>query len=92
MLVQSKDLSEADGIIVSGIFGAFSGKDEISEEKEEEMKERIREVKESLGLTSLGISDEERVQIVSAMGLTRGHWFKCPRGTTTRILHSYFGK
>ena len=30
----------------------------------------------------LGISDQERVQIVQAMELTKGHWFKCPKGKT----------
>ena len=28
----------------------------------------------------LNISDEERVNIVKAMGMTKGHWFKCPNG------------
>ena len=27
-----------------------------------------------------GISDEERRQIVAAVGLTKGHWYKCPNG------------
>jgi hypothetical protein len=30
--------------------------------------------------TGLGISDVERQQIVKAIGLTQGHWFKCPNG------------
>ncbi len=28
----------------------------------------------------LGISEQERVQIVNALGYPRGHWFKCPNG------------
>lgn len=28
----------------------------------------------------LGISKDEREMIVRAMGLTQGHWFKCPNG------------
>ncbi|XP_071959185.1 NFX1-type zinc finger-containing protein 1-like [Antedon mediterranea] len=27
-----------------------------------------------------GISEEERLQIVKAIGLSKGHWFKCPKG------------
>jgi uncharacterized C2H2 Zn-finger protein len=27
-----------------------------------------------------GITEEERVEIVKAMGLQKGHWFKCPNG------------
>jgi len=30
--------------------------------------------------TGLGISDIERKEIIKAMGLTQGHWFKCPNG------------
>ncbi|XP_057379532.1 NFX1-type zinc finger-containing protein 1-like [Daphnia carinata] len=30
--------------------------------------------------TGLGISDKERREIVSAIGLAQGHWFKCPNG------------
>ena len=30
--------------------------------------------------TPLCISDEERVMILKAMDLTKGHWFKCPNG------------
>ncbi|XP_066288836.1 LOW QUALITY PROTEIN: NFX1-type zinc finger-containing protein 1-like [Branchiostoma lanceolatum] len=29
---------------------------------------------------AIGISDEERVQVVQAMELTQGHWFACPNG------------
>lgn len=30
--------------------------------------------------TGLGISEVERQQIVKAMGLAQGHWYKCPNG------------
>jgi rubrerythrin len=30
--------------------------------------------------TGLGISEDERVMIVKAMGLSQGHWYKCPNG------------
>lgn len=30
--------------------------------------------------TGLGISDKERIEIVRAMGMKQGHWYKCPNG------------
>ena len=30
--------------------------------------------------TGLGISDMERKDIVKAIGLSQGHWYKCPNG------------
>ena len=27
-----------------------------------------------------GLSDEERIQVVAAVGLAKGHWYKCPNG------------
>ena len=30
--------------------------------------------------SSLGINKEEKEQILKAMGMTQGHWFKCPNG------------
>ena len=30
--------------------------------------------------TGLGISEKERQEIVKAIGLSKGHWYKCPNG------------
>lgn len=43
------------------------------------LKETLRKMSQKLN-TGLGISDIERTQILKAMGLTQGHWFKCPNG------------
>lgn len=43
------------------------------------VKDTLRKMAQKLK-TGLGISDVEREQIVKAMGLTQGHWFKCPNG------------
>lgn len=40
----------------------------------------FKKIKDCLTLPGLGITEEERVEIVSAMGLGKGHWFKCPNG------------
>ena len=49
----------------------------------EEEKRQIKIALKTLGdklRTGLGISDKERQEIVSAMGMSQGHWFKCPNG------------
>ena len=44
------------------------------------MQRKMEALKAALPCSGLGISEEERVQIVKAMGYRRGHWFKCPNG------------
>ena len=46
-------------------------------------KTRLKKVMQTLAeklKTGLGISDEERQQILKAVGLGQGHWYKCPNG------------
>ncbi|XP_064132257.1 NFX1-type zinc finger-containing protein 1 isoform X2 [Loxodonta africana] len=52
----------------------------FTEEDEQLVQEKMEALKASLPCSGLGISEEERVQIVNAMGYPRGHWFKCPNG------------
>jgi hypothetical protein len=50
---------------------------------ENEQKVELRAAMETLGVklnTGLGITDNERREIVQAMGMSKGHWFKCPNG------------
>lgn len=51
----------------------------IFDEKLEKSVRRVLKESESI-CGGLGISDEERVMIVRAMGLRQGHWYKCPNG------------
>ena len=37
-------------------------------------------VEKATPAAGLGITDSERIEIVKAMGLSKGHWFKCPKG------------
>ena len=37
-------------------------------------------VESQVPISGLGISDEERLQIVKAMDLSKGHWYKCHKG------------
>ncbi|XP_069608345.1 NFX1-type zinc finger-containing protein 1 [Ranitomeya imitator] len=50
----------------------------FTEEDENFVKAKLKELKESLPRSGLDISESERKMIVQAMGLQRGHWFKCP--------------
>ena len=49
----------------------------------EEQKVSIKAALEALAKildTGIGVSDAERMQIIQAMGMSQGHWFKCPNG------------
>ncbi|XP_037666999.1 NFX1-type zinc finger-containing protein 1 [Choloepus didactylus] len=52
----------------------------FTREDERLVQEKMEALKATLPCSGLGISEEERVQIVNAMGFPRGHWFKCPNG------------
>jgi hypothetical protein len=51
----------------------------LKEEQKADIKSALRDLAKKLN-TGIGISDTERMQIVAAMGMTQGHWFKCPNG------------
>ncbi|XP_062853233.1 NFX1-type zinc finger-containing protein 1 [Trichomycterus rosablanca] len=52
----------------------------FSETDEIKVKRIFKELETKLPCTGLGISDDERVMIVKAMNLNKGHWYKCPNG------------
>ncbi|XP_078457991.1 NFX1-type zinc finger-containing protein 1 [Lampetra planeri] len=52
----------------------------FSAEREAAVKALMARVRQRLPLSGLGVSEGERVDIVKAMGLAQGHWFKCSRG------------
>ncbi|KAL3275522.1 hypothetical protein HHI36_020281 [Cryptolaemus montrouzieri] len=47
--------------------------------QDETVKQHLDELKKILG-SSVSITEVERRQIVQAIGLKQGHWFKCPNG------------
>lgn len=53
---------------------------QFTEHDEHDVKEDMKKLDNKLPLTGLGISEEERHMIVSAMKMPRGHWHKCPNG------------
>ncbi|KAM4012467.1 LOW QUALITY PROTEIN: NFX1-type zinc finger-containing protein 1-like [Anomaloglossus baeobatrachus] len=50
----------------------------FTEEDENFVKAKLKELERSLPRSGLQISERERVMILEAMGLQKGHWFKCP--------------
>nr|XP_053646950.1 NFX1-type zinc finger-containing protein 1-like [Cherax quadricarinatus] len=56
----------------------FSPTVKFNDEKEREVRELLKESEKYLG--QLGITDAERMEIINAMGLKQGHWYKCPKG------------
>ena len=58
----------------------------LNPDKEQSAREVLRETEKCM--SGLGITQQEKVQIVQAMALGRGHWFKCRNGKPTSILCS----
>ncbi|KAM5246213.1 NFX1-type zinc finger-containing protein 1 [Ctenodactylus gundi] len=52
----------------------------FTQEDAQFVQKKMDALKATLPCSGLGISEEERVQIVTAIGCPRGHWFKCPNG------------
>ncbi|CAL8088270.1 unnamed protein product [Orchesella dallaii] len=48
-------------------------------QRKQEFKEMLKDLDDLLR-SGLGISDRERKDILQAMGMGQGHWFKCPNG------------
>uniref|UniRef100_A0A0P4VWJ6 RZ-type domain-containing protein n=1 Tax=Scylla olivacea TaxID=85551 RepID=A0A0P4VWJ6_SCYOL len=48
------------------------------EQRDSKVRARLKESEQYIG--GLGISDKERLMILSAMNLRNGHWYKCPNG------------
>uniref|UniRef100_A0A8C5L5Q0 Zinc finger, NFX1-type containing 1 n=1 Tax=Jaculus jaculus TaxID=51337 RepID=A0A8C5L5Q0_JACJA len=65
---------------VSSIRDILEGTCKFTQEDEQLVQKKLDALKTTLPCSGLGISEEERVQIVNALGLSRGHWFKCPNG------------
>lgn len=58
----------------------LEGTKKFTEEDEAAVKADLERLCTALPVSGLGISEAERVQIVSAIGCPRGHWFKCKNG------------
>jgi len=54
--------------------GSFTEQDTV------EVKRVLKDLQEKVPYTGLGISEDERQMVVSALSLPPGHWHKCPKG------------
>lgn len=52
-------------------------------ERKDFVRKVIDKLKELVPLSGLDISEEERLEILNAMQLQKGHWYKCPNGKLT---------
>ena len=62
----------------------------MNAEKEKSAREILHETKDCM--TRLGITEQETVEIVTAMAMGKGHWFKCPKGTRLFIVPMQFSR
>ncbi|KAK2145666.1 hypothetical protein NP493_3879g00000 [Ridgeia piscesae] len=49
----------------------------ISDDDLRRIEATLKEVSRSVGVVAGALTDTERLQVVQAMGLAQGHWFKC---------------
>ncbi|NXU63101.1 ZNFX1 protein, partial [Horornis vulcanius] len=65
---------------IQSAYMILEGTKKFTEEDEAAVKAHLKKINAVLPMSGLGISEAERVQIVSAIGCPRGHWFKCKNG------------
>ncbi|XP_054753251.2 NFX1-type zinc finger-containing protein 1-like [Lytechinus pictus] len=53
---------------------------EFTAEDESQAIRLLQQFELEIGKMGLGITEQERVQIIKAVGLSQGHWYKCPKG------------
>ena len=69
--------------LISHYFATLSDKD-----RRERYFDRIKRIRrdQNLQVSYLAVTREEKDLIVKAMGLTQGHWFKCPNGELNALV------
>ncbi|XP_052785302.1 NFX1-type zinc finger-containing protein 1-like [Mya arenaria] len=58
----------------------LNGTDKFKGDVKAKVEDCLRALQNIIPTTELGISEEERIMIVKAMELQKGHWFKCRKG------------
>ena len=69
--------------VINHYFATISGKD-LRKHYTARIKRIRRE--QNLQVSYLAVTREEKDLIVKAMGLTQGHWFKCPNGELNGLV------
>ncbi|NXG51676.1 ZNFX1 protein, partial [Psilopogon haemacephalus] len=75
-----KAITPALAAQIASVREILEGAKKFTEQDEAAVKPALEKLWAALPASQLGISEEERVQIVSAIGCPRGHWFKCRNG------------
>lgn len=65
---------------ITALRALLEGTAPFSAGSEREAKRALKELAERLPCSGLGVTDTERIMIVKAIGLPKGHWYKCPNG------------
>ena len=76
----SKPMSTSFDATVQLLTGGTS----LSDEQLESAGLTLQEVRKAVG--SGPLTDAEKLQVVKAVGLSKGHWFKCPNGRCVSSL------
>lgn len=72
-------LDDKDGKFISGVEKRLRNKEIIEEDDIEKFKKEISVIYVKIPQLA-PITEEEKIEIVRAIGLKQGHWFKCPNG------------
>jgi hypothetical protein len=79
---ENVNLSESDGQTLSMLFVQVHESgwklDKLTEKEYDDIIEFVTKI--SAKYRVHGLTDSEKTEIVKAIGLTKGHWFKCPNG------------
>uniref|UniRef100_A0A2K6MG68 Zinc finger NFX1-type containing 1 n=1 Tax=Rhinopithecus bieti TaxID=61621 RepID=A0A2K6MG68_RHIBE len=78
--IAEKKVKDSIAVEVYSVQNILEKTCKFTQEDEQLVQEKMEALKATLPCSGLGISEEERVQIVSAIGYPRGHWFKCRNG------------
>ncbi|KAJ8358613.1 hypothetical protein SKAU_G00151380, partial [Synaphobranchus kaupii] len=65
---------------IAALRAVLEGAAPFAQSDEQDAKKSLKELAKKLPCGGLGITDKERVMIVRAIGLRKGHWYKCPNG------------
>ena len=79
---ENVNLSESDGQTLTTLFVRVHESgwklDKLTEKEYDDIIEFITKISAKYGVS--GLTDSEKTDIVKAIGLAKGHWFKCPNG------------
>lgn len=62
---------------------------QFTEERMQNIDVIYKQLEKQFPLTGLGISEKERLDIVKAIGLPQGHWYKCQNGKLDCFMLKY---